>query len=98
MATLNAITAGGERNTRTAPSNTAQRRPVRQYRSEANDLLVPQMGGMVAAVPIGLGSVPAAQMHKVWESAGVAGMTLRQFLYENFGWDIYEWKKDDIRF
>jgi hypothetical protein len=25
-------------------------------------------------------------------------MTLRQFLYDNFGWDIYEWKDDDIRF
>lgn len=56
------------------------------------------MGEMVAAAPIGLGSVPAAQMHEVRESAGVAGMTLRQFLYENFGWDIYEWKEDDIRF
>jgi len=25
-------------------------------------------------------------------------MTLRQFLFENFGWDIYDWKDDDIRF
>jgi hypothetical protein len=25
-------------------------------------------------------------------------MTLRQFLYENFGWDIYDWEIDDIRF
>lgn len=71
---------------------------MQPYGNKANDLLVPQMGEMVAAAPIGLGSVPAAQMHEVRESAGVAGMTLRQFLYENFGWDIYEWKEDDIRF
>ena len=25
-------------------------------------------------------------------------MTLRQFLFENFGWDIYEWGEDEIRF
>jgi hypothetical protein len=25
-------------------------------------------------------------------------MTLRQFLHDNFGWDIYEWSEDDIRF
>jgi len=25
-------------------------------------------------------------------------MTLRQFLFENFGWDIYDWNIDDIRF
>ena len=25
-------------------------------------------------------------------------MTLRQFLHENFGWDIYDWEIDDIRF
>jgi len=25
-------------------------------------------------------------------------MTLRQFLFDNFGWDIYEWAGDDIRF
>jgi hypothetical protein len=25
-------------------------------------------------------------------------MTLRQFLFDNFGWDIYEWADDDIRF
>jgi len=25
-------------------------------------------------------------------------MTLRQFLFVNFGWDIYEWAADDIRF
>jgi len=25
-------------------------------------------------------------------------MTLRQFLFVNFGWDIYEWADDDIRF
>jgi len=25
-------------------------------------------------------------------------MTLRQFLHDNFGWDIYEWVDDDIRF
>jgi hypothetical protein len=24
-------------------------------------------------------------------------MTLRQFLYDNFGWDIYDWA-DEIRF
>ena len=24
--------------------------------------------------------------------------TLRTFLQENFGWDIYEWEPDDIRF
>lgn len=23
---------------------------------------------------------------------------LRQFLFENFGWDIYDWEIDDIRF
>ena len=25
-------------------------------------------------------------------------MTLRQFLFDNFGWDIYEWSPDEIRF
>jgi len=25
-------------------------------------------------------------------------MTLRQFLFTNFGWDIYEWADDEIRF
>jgi hypothetical protein len=25
-------------------------------------------------------------------------MTLRQFLFDNFGWDIYDWDPDDIRF
>jgi len=25
-------------------------------------------------------------------------MTLRQFLFDNFGWDIYEWADDDIIF
>jgi len=25
-------------------------------------------------------------------------MTLRQFLHDNFGWDIYDWNEDDIRF
>jgi hypothetical protein len=29
---------------------------------------------------------------------GVAVMTLRQFLFANFGWDIYEWADDEIRF
>jgi hypothetical protein len=29
---------------------------------------------------------------------GVAVMTLRQFLQDNFGWDIYDWEIDDIRF
>jgi len=24
--------------------------------------------------------------------------TLRVFLWENFGWDIYEWDDEDIRF
>ena len=24
--------------------------------------------------------------------------TLRQFLFDNFGWDIYDWEIDDIRF
>ena len=34
------------------------------------------MGEMVAAVPIGLGSVPTAQMHEMWKSRGVAGMNI----------------------
>jgi hypothetical protein len=25
-------------------------------------------------------------------------MTLRQFLQDNFGWDIYDWADDEIRF
>lgn len=25
-------------------------------------------------------------------------MTLRQFLFDNFGWDIYDWADDEIRF
>jgi len=25
-------------------------------------------------------------------------MTLRQFLHDNFGWDIYDWGDEDIRF
>lgn len=25
-------------------------------------------------------------------------MTLRRFLQVNFGWDIYEWAPDDLRF
>lgn len=69
-----------------------------QHWSEANDLLVPQMGEMVAAVPIGLGSVPAAQMHEMRKSGGKTDMTLRQFLFDNFGWDVYDWADDDIRF
>jgi hypothetical protein len=32
------------------------------------------------------------------KSAGEADMTLRQFLFDNFGWDIYDWNIDDIRF
>lgn len=29
---------------------------------------------------------------------GIMQMTLRQFLFDNFGWDIYEWGDEDIRF
>ena len=29
---------------------------------------------------------------------GAKQMTLRQFLFDNFGWDIYDWEIDDIRF
>lgn len=25
-------------------------------------------------------------------------LDLRDWLWDNFGWDIYEWKDDDIRF
>jgi len=25
-------------------------------------------------------------------------MTLRQFLFTNFGWDIYDWADEEIRF
>jgi hypothetical protein len=25
-------------------------------------------------------------------------MTLRQFLHDNFGWDIYDWADGEIRF
>jgi hypothetical protein len=25
-------------------------------------------------------------------------MTLRQFLWDNFGFDIYDWEENDIRF
>jgi len=25
-------------------------------------------------------------------------MTLRQFLFDNFDWDIYEWGDEEIRF
>jgi len=25
-------------------------------------------------------------------------MTLRQFLFDNFGWDIYDWADEEIRF
>lgn len=25
-------------------------------------------------------------------------MTLRQFLQDNFGWDIYDWADEEIRF
>lgn len=28
----------------------------------------------------------------------LGAITLRQFLWDNFGWDIYDWKDDDIRF
>jgi hypothetical protein len=31
-------------------------------------------------------------------STGEATMTLRQFLWDNFGFDIYEWDEADIRF
>jgi hypothetical protein len=34
----------------------------------------------------------------VRKSTGEADMTLRQFLHDNFGWDIYDWADDDIRF
>jgi len=29
---------------------------------------------------------------------GATQMTLRQFLQDNFGWDIYDWADDEIRF
>ena len=29
---------------------------------------------------------------------GLGSVTLRQFLFDNFGWDIYDWNIDDIRF
>ena len=31
-------------------------------------------------------------------STGAKQMTLRQFLHDNFGWDIYEWADEEIRF
>ena len=37
-------------------------------------------------------------MHEVRKSRGKTDVTLRQFLYDNFGWDVYEWADDDIRF
>ena len=60
--------------------------------------MVPQMVEMVAAISIGLGSVPQALLRKVRKSTGEADMTLRQFLQDNFGWDIYDWADDEIRF
>jgi hypothetical protein len=32
------------------------------------------------------------------QGAGAKQMTLRQFLQDNFGWDIYDWETDEIRF
>ena len=29
---------------------------------------------------------------------GLINPTLRQWLWLNFGWDIYEWRDDEIRF
>jgi hypothetical protein len=29
---------------------------------------------------------------------GIKQMTLRQFLHDNFGWDIYDWADEEIRF
>jgi hypothetical protein len=37
-------------------------------------------------------SVPIDNYH------GATQMTLRQFLQDNFGWDIYDWADDEIRF
>ena len=39
-------------------------------------------------------AAPAMKPAQHWSKA----MTLRQFLFENFGWDIYDWNIDDIRF
>jgi hypothetical protein len=36
--------------------------------------------------------------HKYGIERKVVSMTLRQFLYDNFGWDVYEWGEDEIRF
>jgi hypothetical protein len=32
------------------------------------------------------------------QGAGAKQMTLRQFLFDNFGWDIYDWGHEEIRF
>jgi len=69
-----------------------------RYGRRGNDLLVPQMVEMVAAISIGLGSVPQALLRKVRKSTGEADMILRQFLFDNFGWDIYDWGDDELRF
>jgi hypothetical protein len=34
----------------------------------------------------------------VYKRKGLGSMTLRQFLMDNFGWDVYEWAPDEIRF
>jgi hypothetical protein len=36
--------------------------------------------------------------HVCGAGISVAQMTLRQFLHDNFGWDIYDWADDEIRF
>jgi len=36
--------------------------------------------------------------HVCGAGISAAQMTLRKFLFDNFGWDIYDWGDDEIRF
>jgi hypothetical protein len=37
-------------------------------------------------------------LHRFHDLPMGSHMTLRQFLFDNFGWDIYDWADDEIRF
>lgn len=44
------------------------------------------------------GSDPKSQFIKLMEEAGEVAAALRHWLWQNFGWDIYEWDDGDLRF
>lgn len=39
-----------------------------------------------------------AHLRTIAEEDGMIGSSLRHWLFVNFGWDVYEWGEDEIRF